>query len=279
MFVRSASGVDRAFPEFASPAQKAILNSVSKRVYSGDVNAMREAAKLPPAVALPYLYVWTDSSNTSQGKDAAVAALRDVQGYADYLKLDIAKGIAQGGVPGDDFEILGLIATPEAAAVAAPYLFDAKIYIEDNDGTWDNACGAAILALISMNLPGAPKGTSPVPGYWNSAVLVEWQKWAIEKGYVPKDWISRVGAPAWLLGEEANERINPKFAGTKSPQPVQPASSPSPAGAGSPIPTNPPSPVAAPLSKVSGHAAGLMIAAGLLVLLIIGGIIVWKKRP
>jgi hypothetical protein len=270
--------------ESASPTQQTELDNITQRVYSGDYNALYDSAKMPAPIAVPYLYFWVrNGGNPSVPRDEVVSgALRKVQGYAAYLQQDIAKGIAAGGVASDDFEILGLIGTPDAAAVAAPYLFDSKVYIDNNGETWDNACGAAINALSSMNLPGAPKGTPLTPGLRNSVLLVEWQKWAIAKGLVPKEWSSRVGAPAWMLGEEANESAGGRSIAAQSPQYLPPVHSPAPATANSPVPTNTSSIPATAQSPVEtkdpGHSFGILISV-VLILLVIGGVIALKKRP
>ena len=80
------------------------------------------------------------------------------------------KPLAAGGFPGEDFEILGLIATPEAAATAAPYLFDSRIVVMNNGASWDNFCGAAEMALEAMKFPDAPKLPIPTPS-WRLSLL------------------------------------------------------------------------------------------------------------
>ena len=147
----------------------------------------------------------------------------------------------------------------------------------NNGASWDNFCGAAEMALEAMKFPDAPK--LPIPTT-SSEALIAWQKWAIAKGFVPKNWSSRVGAPAWLLGEEANERIGPRSVAAKSPQQTQPLGSPLSATANSPVPSNsPPHSVSlsAVESKAFGHVYRILLAV-VLILLIIGGIFAWKRN-
>jgi len=202
-------------------AQEELLDSISQRVRSGDYKALFEAAKLPPEIAIPYISQWgTDGPGPRPPSDSVVrAALIQVHGYADYIKADIAKAGAvappyKGMVPWYDFETLSLISTPEAAAIVAPYLFDFQMRGEPpspgsfcGTSTLDANCDGAVSSLELMNWGDAPAGEFSQMD--NSAILIAWQKWAISKGYVPKDWSSRVQAPAWMLQMEAFGRTPP----------------------------------------------------------------------
>jgi hypothetical protein len=245
--------------------ENAKLSEISRRVSSGDYNALFEAAKLPAPVAVPYISKWAGwgPGPRPQSDQAARAALRQVNGYAAYLRDDVAKASAGGIVPVYDFIIMEQIATPEAAAVVASYLFDFKTTMPpDGDLLGDSNVGEAMLSLVRMKLPDAP---SMAPGMLNSAELIAWQKWAIAKGYVPKDWSSRVGAPAWMLKMEAWKPPTPTPLATKSPSPVA-ASSPSSAN----VP-------AAAASKPLGYTAATLTAV-ILALLVLTGVFAWKRR-
>jgi len=261
-------------PDSVSVNDRAKLNSISDHVDSGDYNALYEAAEMPASVAVPYLEFWTGLGRTPQQHEAAVEALRNVQGYADYLRSDMSGITASGYIPSKDFEILELIGTEPAAAVVAPYLFDFNtIVAPSGDLAGDSNLAEALYTLNRMKLSYAP---SPVPIglHSDSEELIAWQKWAIAKGFVPKEWTSRVGAPAWLLGMEAWKPPTP------TPQPIRTASSPLPATASSPVPTNTPPPATTPSTvetRAPWHVSSTLIAV-VLVGLIIGGIFAWKKR-
>jgi len=254
------------------------MQKIGERVANGDYTAFSDATKLPTATAIQFLYIlYNRSGKTDPTRDeAAIDALRSVPGYADYFQQNMATMTAHGEVPVSDFEILKLIGTPEAASVIAPYLFDFKTTSPpDRDLAGESNVGDALWALKQMNLPDAPKTPSEAS---NSVVLVAWQRWAIEKGFVPKEWSSRIGAPAWLLRMDAMEKV--PFA-AKSPQSTRPVSSPFLAAATAPVPTNSSSPTAgrsAEETKSPGQTSGMLIATGLLVVLIIGGIFAWKRR-
>jgi hypothetical protein len=149
----------------------------------------------------------------------------------------MAETTAQGYVPVGDFEILKMIGTPEAAAVAAPYLFDFKtIRPQNRDIAGDSNVAEATYTLSEMKFPDAPKRDLTTN---NSDDLIAWQKWAIAKGYVPKD--SRVGAPEWLLEAERDyERAQVHV----QPSIVEPTPSPTPSAATTAAPSPKPSQVA-----------------------------------
>jgi len=281
IFVPSVWAVERGFPQSASPSETATLNSISDRVHSGDYSALHEAAKMPASVSIPYLYMWAGHGNDSPQHEIADQALRQVQGAVDYLRQDMSSTFSQGLVPVNDFEILGMIGTPEAAAVVAPYLFDPRLIDVNKDGRPYDVCAFAEGALEKMGFPDAPKNGLLTPDVSNSAVLIEWQKWAIAKGFAPKGFSARVGAPAWMLRWDAMDRPVPTPVATKTPQSIQTTIPSSSIAASPPVPTNSSSPTATPSgveTKALGHAAGVLVAAALLVLLIIGGVLAWKKR-
>ena len=281
IFVPSVWAVERGFPQSASPSETATLNSISDRVHSGDYSALHEAAKMPASVSIPYLYMWAGHGNDSPQHEIADQALRQVQGAVDYLRQDMSSTFSQGLVPVNDFEILGMIGTPEAAAVVAPYLFDPRLIDVNKDGRPYDVCAFAKGALEKMGFPDAPKDTLLTSYVSNSSILIEWQKWAIAKGFAPKGFSARVGAPAWMLRLDAMDRPAPTPLAAKSPQPIQTAGSPLSTRASSPVPTNTPSPTADPSAvetKAAGHAAGILVAACFFILLTIGGIFALKRR-
>jgi hypothetical protein len=212
------------------------LDNITSRVRSGDYSALNEVSAFPAPIAVPYLEFWMRPLSTGQQRAAASEALGQVQGYADYIQQDMGKTTAEGVVPVSDFGLLEAIGTPEAAAVVAPYLFDFKtITPQEGDLMGDSNLFEALDTLTQMKLPGAPPPQSPQMSH--SAYLIEWQRWAISKGFVPKEWSSRVGAPAWLARMDEVENAVPMPASTtrQSIGPTIPSSS---AVANLPVPSN-----------------------------------------
>jgi len=257
------------------------LDNITNRVRGGDYNALKEASTLPAPIAVPYLEFWMRPLSTEQQRKAASEALGQVQGYADYIRQDMAKTTAEGGVPESDFELLAAIGTPEAAAVVAPYLFDFKtITPQRGDLMGDSNLFEALDTLTRMKLPEAPPPQSPQMSH--SAYLMEWQRWAISKGLVPKEWSSRVAAPAWLIRMDAVEKAVPMpvLTTTTAQQPARTAVPLSSIASGSPSSTNTP-PAAISPSAVENASGGnpLAIVVGVVVvLLVIWGLFTWKKR-
>lgn len=265
-----------------SPSQKAVLDGITGRVRAGDYNALNDAATLPTSIAVPYLQFWTAPRNGPQLSQAAGAALSNVQGFADYFRQDMDKTVAQGGIPGDDFLTLGCIATPEAAAVAAPYLFDPRLITLNKGEPPDTIAGWAETTLEQMKLPDAPKLEAATS---SSVALVAWQKWAIVKGFVPQSWNSRVGAPAWMLRMDAWKPPAPVTIAVKSPlQPTQTAiPSPSIASSSS-APSNTPSPSPSPAPSVAETTLPkstftVWVSVVLILLVISAVVVVLRKRP
>jgi len=208
-----------AFSQSASlsEAEQSKLDGIAQRVRSGDFKALFEASTFPPETAVPYISSWGQNDLSPRPpKDAIIgAALKQVPGCIEYIKKDIAKTCAPLGglVPWYDFDTLSLMSTPEAEAVIAPYLFDLEMRTPpgtpdtkgSNCGTTltDANCDGAELSLERMNLWDAPYGEHSLAD--GSVILIAWQKWAITKGFVPKDWSSKVKAPDWMLNMEKVE--------------------------------------------------------------------------
>jgi hypothetical protein len=267
------------FAQATAPGYHAELASITDRVNGGDASALLEANKLPPPAAVPYLVWWAKLNRTPQEKEIAVGALGARQEDINYIQNELEAATAKGDMLVDDFEILGLIDTPQSAAVVAPYLFDFKTNLpQEGDLAGDSNVGEAVYTLARMKLAGAPP---PQPDEMsNAAYLVEWQKWAISKGYVPSGWASKIGAPKWMLQLDVAEGLThtPVAAVTANPPRIissAAAALPSPSvptntAASSPMP---------PILEIQGTGSAFhLLTAVALVLFIIGGILVWKKR-
>jgi hypothetical protein len=213
----------------ASTDYRTTLAGVTAEVEAGNYDALSEASKLPADVAVPYLELWTRLKNCfdTKANEAAANALRNTNGAVQYITRDLAARTAQNNVALYDFVLLEIIRTQEAAAAVAPYLFDFKTSRPPNgDLPGDDNWAEAYNTLNRMNLPDTPSSNPPAR---DSLLFVEWQKWAVAKGYVPKDWSSRVGAPQVFL---ALEKYGVVFDGS----PINP-SKPAPSTSASPSPT------------------------------------------
>ena len=185
---------DAQQPELARDAAEAELRVISKRIDNGNYDAFFDAAKLPHSVAIPFLFEWASFPGDDRKKgEAAVRALKKVQGYAETYRKDLAEATRLGGVNDEAFEILSMIGTDEAAAVVAPYLFDFTMVQPRGDLKGSISAYSASVALVRMKIAGAPAGDGD--GLHDFNDIVSWQKWAIARSFVPKDWNSRVGLP------------------------------------------------------------------------------------
>ena len=177
-------------------ARRAKLDNITSRVRAGDASALKEVSTVPAEFAVPYLMFWI--KNSSSGKpqyEEAMKALKNVSGVVDYLKQEIEDTLAKGLFPRYNFIALGEIGTPEVAVVVAPYLFDDRQFELGHRRSVPAI--SAVVALKKMKFADAPQTETT-----NSRALIAWQKWAIAKGLVPKDWNSKVGAPKWMLEKE-----------------------------------------------------------------------------
>lgn len=186
--------------------QQATLNNLSRRVEAGDYAALEETAKLPAAVAIRYLMMWLRWDYNLARTDALKSAFRAIPGYADYLAKALADETADNPNAERAFEALELIATPEAAAVVAPYLFDHKKRVGGGNSSRDewNIENAAF-TLSAMGLPDGPTHR-PALIDPSSDLIVAWQLWALQKGYVPKEWSNQLGVPDCVHDGEAGYR-------------------------------------------------------------------------
>ena len=215
-----STGIAQSADSTADAERRAKLNDITSRVRAGDYSALEEVSTVPTKFAVPYLMFWMQHSKSGNPQfDAAVQAIRNVPGYADWFRQEIEKSLALGVIPVNDYPILGAIGTLEMAAAVAPYLFDGRLFETEHENRPESPCGFAMMALTTMKLTDAPKEILPM-----SARLIAWQKWAIEKGFVPKEWSSKVGAPKWLIEmDPAWGTPTPTPSATATPQPAQSA--------------------------------------------------------
>ena len=183
----SVCGADELQPE-KSAAFDLKRTELGQRIDDGDFAAFNDVAELPASVAIPFLW-WYARLAAHPARNAARAALKKVHGYAPFFRTKLAEATAKRGVDETSFEILSVIATPEAVAVVAPYLFDYTTCPSvDPQFSSVNAISAA-LALGRMKLANAPSPEEP-----NKVDdVVDWQMWAVKHDLVPKEWILRVG--------------------------------------------------------------------------------------
>ena len=148
--------------QHASPDWQASV-AVAKRVGAGDKQSLSELVGLDPVVAVPLLAHYAKDRSTDAERAAiALAALKKVRGIREYFRPLITALHAQIGGDFDterQFDTLAWIGTREAAAAAAPFLFDDS---ESNNPEphGDYSVSAiryqAVDALMKMKLPDAP---------------------------------------------------------------------------------------------------------------------------
>ncbi len=178
---------------------------ILEKAADGDWRAsLREIAKLSPTVSVPILAAAAEDRGAQDGVRAyVVEILRGDAKILIFLKDDLELATKEGNVNRADFSALGLIATPAAAEIASKYLFDStKVVLGDDIGSLENRY-AAVFALKMMQLSDAPKSNSSVGV--NDLDLEDWQKWSIDKGFVPKEWRLKVAGSATIEGEAVKQ--------------------------------------------------------------------------
>jgi hypothetical protein len=160
MFVMIVPG----FAQTASPADpdKAKMDSITRRVRSGDKAAILEEANIRPDISVPALRMAArDKSTDPQRAEIARQALSRIKGVEDYLKQKIDDASARKTSDaaferGTHMETLALVRTNKAIRTIASYLFDDKTpgYAGEGYGIPSNKVGAA-MTLDDMKVPGA----------------------------------------------------------------------------------------------------------------------------
>lgn len=220
--------------QVADTALKKKKNELHRRIDNGDFTAFSDAATMPAAAAIPFLWWYADQISIP-AHTPALAALKQVHGYESYFATKLAEASAKGGVDEKSFQILSAIGTHEATAVVAPYLFDLTTIRTGEDTFSSTAAVSASLSLGRMKLDDAPIQKSA--DSYNADDIVEWQKWAVIQGLVPKGWNSRVGKGEVLRQLRTTEKAE---LSQPAPAPIPtthlPASSQSSAPAAIPLP-------------------------------------------
>lgn len=202
-----------------------IVANINARVLRGENAALDEAAKLPANVGIPLLHEYISANREKKGGrfTAARNALLRITHYEKYYIDRIAVAAGNESVDVEAFETLAAIDTPEAAAVVAPYLFNFGGTSSKGDiGAEINAI-SAMASLDAMTIPDAP--THKQPEGFKIPDFLAWQKWAINKGFVPAS--TKTYTPQWLVDlvgpEPHSPRVEPPAtAGTSSQSPALP---------------------------------------------------------
>ncbi len=199
--------------QFSSDTDASQLKAIATRVNDGEKEALLEASKLQPDVAVPFLKQYIKLYNIDRDRDAVVImALRNMSGSIAYLNHRLSEATAKGAVDTEAFALLSVIGTEQAATIAAPYLFDFTTTPGDGHILCEVNALSATLALSAMQLDnGATSGTlSSV----RSKDILAWQQWAINRGLASRD--AQPGVPDWISELET-------LSSTPEPMVTQPA--------------------------------------------------------
>lgn len=169
------------------------FDSYSARIVRGDETVFAEISEFPPEVVVPYLASKINLNDPSSERYRIVGqALRGVRGIDLYLKSRLETATAAGRVDVEAFGLLAAMGGEKAAEIVAPYLFDFTATPMHGDQLSEVNFEAATFALSRMQLPDMPTKRAPV--LYSTEDFVAWQKWAVDRGFVPKTWRSRVGS-------------------------------------------------------------------------------------
>jgi hypothetical protein len=172
------------------------IDRLKQRVNEGDKSALLEASHVPAELAIPWLaHFLQNSPEASPEYQAAREAMLQNPGTTNYLRERLAKTADGKGVDAEAFVILGRLASADAPALVAPFLFDFVVHKRSGDQLADCNGLSAARSLGMMRLADAP--TDKHPGTYNFADFLGWQKWAIRKGFVPPS--TQPNVPRWLM--------------------------------------------------------------------------------
>lgn len=156
--------------------------AANKRVEAGDKQALKDFAVMDPVVAVPFLAYYAKRRSTdTEAAAIAVATLKKVRGIRAYFRPRIAE--LHNHIGGDfdtivEFETLVLISTKEAAAAAAPFLFDDSASNNPephSDYSVSPIRYQAVSALMDMKLPDAPTNKPSIEA--DDEDIQKWRAW------------------------------------------------------------------------------------------------------
>jgi hypothetical protein len=161
-------------------SDKVKMDSIVRRVRSGEKAAILEAANLKPETVVPSLALTAKDKATDPEKtEYARQALRRVKGVEDYLKqkIDQLSGIRTADAAEErcaHIETLALVKSNKAIRTIASYLFDeANVGYAGSDYSVPSNKVAAAGFLDEMNLPGSPLANH---GTYEEHIA-EWRVW------------------------------------------------------------------------------------------------------
>jgi hypothetical protein len=183
----------RAQQATTDPAIRQKSSELQKRIDAKDYSAFDEARELPGENGLRFIwaYAWGRDPETTR---MAREALKQVHGFKEYFQEKMGRMADLEADLWTEFEMLGMIGNPEAVETVAPYLFDRRT-VHDGSRVVAAYNQEAAWAMGKMNLADAPvMGPSLEGGF---QYVIDWQKWAIAHGIVPKEWSAKVGLSDW----------------------------------------------------------------------------------
>ena len=164
----------------STEAEKGLMDTIERRMNYGDKQALTEADKMRPSIAIPYLAHYTDDRTTDPVRaEIARQTLAKIPGLEDYYRPILAVP------PKEDFQtyfkrvhalrVLSILKTKEAIRLVVTLLFDDS----ETHLHWDSdESGAgpvklqAAMALGRMKLPDAP-----ITKLWSFYELEDVEKW------------------------------------------------------------------------------------------------------
>lgn len=167
----------------STAAEKELMDTIGHRINYGDKQALTEAAKMRPSIAIPYLAHYTlDRSTDPERAEIARATLAKIPGLENYFRPILVvppkEDFRVFGKRIDAFDVLARLKTREAIRIVASSLFDEAVMHPDLPEDVLGGGPVKLLAAMSlgkMNLPDAP--TTREWGRYRIEEVELWRAW------------------------------------------------------------------------------------------------------